>query len=61
MILAGRGLPVPVTMDLVRKAVRWRPHMPGLAVAGEPGRCYFLRVRARCNGASDPGPAAFLS
>ena len=35
MILAGRGLPVPVTMDLVREAVRWRAYVPdGDRVAG---------------------------
>ncbi len=35
MILAGRGLPVPATMDLVREAVRWRAYVPdGDRVAG---------------------------
>ena len=35
MILAGRGLPVPPTMYLVRQAVRWQAYVPdGDRVAG---------------------------
>ena len=61
MILAGRGLPVPATMDLVRKAVRWRAYVPdGDRVAGLIYRPFAAWVAEDYGIAAEVAPALSL-